>query len=440
MAELRYKARPAGGTELRAKTARDVITDAAATGDDRPRARAGQMRLGFLTGQYPRATDTFIQREVAMLRSLGYHVQTFSIRKPPATENVSAEVEAIRRSTIYLLPPANLLRAHLTQLFSSPKRYLSALSLAIRTCPPGFRALLRQAAYFAEAAMLARLMRKHSLSHLHNHFSDSSCSVAAIAAELGGFTFSFTMHGPSEFLEPRLWWIDEKVRRALFVNCISHFCRSQAMLFSPVDCWDKLMIVHCGVEPDLFELRQHTGRGKKLLFVGRLAAAKGLPILLDALAKLDDVSLEIAGDGPDRLMLIEQARRLGISERVHFLGYQSQAQVRDLLKQADIFVLTSFAEGVPVVLMEAMAAGVPVITTRIAGIPELVEDGKSGLLISPGDAGATAAAIHQLVEDPSLRTRLATAGRRKVEQEFDIGAEARRFAAILARALATAAR
>ncbi|MGJ4940731.1 glycosyltransferase [Bradyrhizobium sp. HKCCYLS1011] len=375
-----------------------------------------------------------------MLRSLGYHVQTFSIRKPPATENVSAEVEAIRRSTIYLLPPANLLRAHLTQLFSSPKRYLSALSLAIRTCPPGFRALLRQAAYFAEAAMLARLMRKHSLSHLHNHFSDSSCSVAAIAAELGGFTFSFTMHGPSEFLEPRLWWIDEKVRRALFVNCISHFCRSQAMLFSPVDCWDKLMIVHCGVEPDLFELRQHTGRGKKLLFVGRLAAAKGLPILLDALAKLDDVSLEIAGDGPDRLMLIEQARRLGISERVHFLGYQSQAQVRDLLKQADIFVLTSFAEGVPVVLMEAMAAGVPVITTRIAGIPELVEDGKSGLLISPGDAGATAAAIHQLVEDPSLRTRLATAGRRKVEQEFDIGAEARRFAAILARALATAAR
>lgn len=375
-----------------------------------------------------------------MLRSLGYHVQTFSIRKPPATENVSAEVEAIRRSTIYLLPPANLLRAHLTQLFSSPKRYLSALSLAVRTCPPGFRALLRQAAYFAEAAMLAQLMRKHSLSHLHNHFSDSSCSVAAMAAELGGFTFSFTMHGPAEFLEPRLWWIDEKVRRALFVNCISHFCRSQAMLFSPVDCWDKLMIVHCGVEPDLFEMRQHTGRGKKLLFVGRLAAAKGLPVLLDAIAKLDDVTLEIAGDGPDRLMLVEQARRLGIAERVRFLGYQSQAQVRDLLKQADIFVLTSFAEGVPVVLMEAMAAGVPVITTQIAGIPELVEDGESGLLIAPGDAGATAAAIHQLVEDPGLRTRLAAAGRRKVEQEFDIGAEARRFAAILARALATAAR
>ena len=398
------------------------------------------MRLGFLTGQYPRATDTFIQREVAMLRSLGYHVQTFSIRKPPATENVSAEVEAIRRSTIYLLPPANLLRAHLTQLFSSPKRYLSALSLAIRTCPPGFRALLRQGAYFAEAAMLAQLMREHSLSHLHNHFSDSSCSVAAMAAELGGFTFSFTMHGPAEFLEPRLWWIDEKVRRALFVNCISHFCRSQAMLFSPVDCWDKLMIVHCGVEPDLFEMRQHTGRGKKLLFVGRLAAAKGLPVLLDAIAKLDDVTLEIAGDGPDRLMLVEQARRLGIAERVRFLGYQSQAQVRDLLKQADIFVLTSFAEGVPVVLMEAMAAGVPVITTRIAGIPELVKDGESGLLIAPGDAGATAAAIHQLVEDPSLRTRLAAAGRRKVEQEFDIGVEARRFAAILARALATAAR
>jgi colanic acid/amylovoran biosynthesis glycosyltransferase len=441
MAQLRYKVSPADRAEIRATSTRsDEKAGAAATGDDRPEAGASQARLAFLTGQYPRATDTFIQREVAMLRSLGYHVQTFSIRKPPATENVSAEVEAIRKSTIYLLPPANLLQAHLAQLISSPRRYLSALSLALRTCPPGFRALVRQAAYFAESAILASFMRRHSLSHLHNHFSDSSCSVAAMAAELGGFTFSFTMHGPAEFLEPRLWWIDEKIRRAVFVNCISHFCRSQAMLFSPVDCWNKLMIVHCGVEPHLFELRQHAGRGNKLLFVGRLAAAKGLPILLDAIAKLDDATLDIAGDGPDRLMLVEQARRLGISERVRFLGYQSQAQVRDLLKESDIFVLTSFAEGVPVVLMEAMAAGVPVITTRIAGIPELVQDGESGLLIPPGDAGATAAAIRQLADDPSLRTRLAAAGRKKVEQEFDVEAEAHRFAGILARTLATRAR
>ena len=123
--------------------------------------------------------------------------------------------------------------------------------------------------------MLARLMKKHSLQHLHNHFADSSCSVAVIAATMGGFTFSFTIHGPAEFFDVKNWWIDEKIRRALFVNCISYFCRSQALIFAPRNCWSKLRIVHCGVDPNLFEVKTHQGPGIKMLFVGRLAAAKG---------------------------------------------------------------------------------------------------------------------------------------------------------------------
>jgi colanic acid/amylovoran biosynthesis glycosyltransferase len=244
------------------------------------------------------------------------------------------------------------------------------------------------------------------------------------------------MHGPAEFLEPRLWWIHEKIRRALFVNCISHFCRSQAMLFAAVDCWEKLRIVHCGVDPALFEVKIHTGRGKKLLFVGRLAAAKGLPILLKALTELEEATLDIAGDGPDRDVLTEQARLLGISDRVKFHGYLSQLQVRDLLKQTDVFVMSSFAEGLPVVLMEAMAAGVAVVATRIAGIPELVDHGQSGLLVSPGDAVGTAIAVRSLLEDPELRNRCAAAGRERIEQEFDVNAETRWLAKILANALA----
>jgi colanic acid/amylovoran biosynthesis glycosyltransferase len=393
-------------------------------------------RLAYFTGQYPRATDTFIQREVAALRTLGYHVQTFSVRRPPETEIVGAETAAERKSTFYLLPPTGILKAHLAQLLSSPRRYFSAFRLAARNCPPGFRATALQIAYFGEAGMLARLMKKQSLSHLHNHFADSSCSVAAIAAEMGGFTFSFTMHGPAEFLEPRLWWIREKIRRALFVNCISHFCRSQAMLFATVDCWEKLRIVHCGVDLDLFEVKRHSGRGKKLLFVGRLAAAKGLPILLKALAKLEETTLDIAGDGPDREILTAQVQLLGISDRVRFHGYLSQPQVRDLLKQADVFVMSSFAEGVPVVLMEAMAAGVAVVATRIAGIPELVRHGESGLLVSPGDTAGTVIAIRSLLEDPELRNRCAAAGRKRVEQEFDVNAETRWLATILTNALA----
>src|SRR5882757_5370450 len=363
------------------------------------------LRLAFMTGEYPRATDTFIQREVAALRALGHYVQTFSVRTPPQDENLEAEILAARKSTIYLLPPRGLMIAHLAQVLSSPVRYFVALALAWKICPPGIKAMARQAAYFAEAAMLVRLMKKHALSHLHNHFADSSCSVAVIAAAMGGTTYSFTIHGPTEFYEPRVWRIDEKVRRALFVNCISHFCRSQVMLFAPPDCWDKLRIVHCGVDPDAFEVKRHEGRGRRLLFVGRLAAMKGLPVLLEVLAKLDGVTLDIAGDGPDRQLLEEQVRALNISSRVKFLGYQSQPQVRELLKQADLFVMSSFAEGVPVVLMEAMAAGVPVVATRIAGIPELVRDGHSGLLVAPGDVDEIANAVDRLLGDAELRNR-----------------------------------
>lgn len=396
------------------------------------------LRLAYLTGQYPRATDTFIQREVTTLRALGHHVQTFAVRKPPESENVGAETVAERKTTIYLLPPVRLFRSHFFQMFSAPRGYISALILAAANCAPGLRAIARQIAYFGEAAVLARLMKKHSLSHLHNHFSDSSCSVAAIAATMGGFTFSFTVHGPAEFYEPKIWWIGEKVRRALFVNCISYFSRSQTMLFTPLDSWQKLRIVHCGVDPHLFELREHSGVGRRLVFVGRLAAAKGLTILLEAVAKVDDVTLDIAGDGPDRKILEEKARSLGISDRVAFLGYRSQTQVRDLLRRSDIFVLSSFAEGLPVVLMEAMAAGVPVIATRVAGIPELVRDQESGLLVPPGDSDAAADAIRRLLGDPDLRNRIAAAGRRMVEREFNTHAETRWMATILVNTLAGA--
>jgi colanic acid/amylovoran biosynthesis glycosyltransferase len=394
------------------------------------------LRVAFMTGEYPRATDTFIQREVAALRALGHHVRTFSVRMPPERENVGAEILDERQSTIYLLPPRGLLIAHLAQLLSSPRRYFAALALAWKISPPGIRATARQAAYFAEAAMLVRLMKKHALSHLHNHFADSSCSVAVIAAAMGGTTYSFTIHGPTEFYEPKYWRIDEKVRRALFVNCISHFCRSQVMLFAPPECWEKLRIVHCGVDPNAFEVRRHEGRGGQLLFVGRLAAVKGLQILLEVLARLEGVTLDIAGDGPDLPLLQEKVRALNISSRVKFLGYQSQQQVRKLLKQADLFVTSSFAEGVPVVLMEAMAAGVPVVATRIAGIPELVRDGHSGLLVAPGDVNEMANAVDRLLADPELRNRFAIAARRDIEREFNIQTESRWLATILSSAIA----
>jgi len=399
------------------------------------------LRIAYMTGEYPRATDTFIQREVAALRNSGVHVETFSVRKPPEKENVGPEQQAERKGTHYLVPPYpwTLIKSHAGLLAKSPGRYFRALGLALRARAPGVKALLTQMAYFVEAGLVAARMRDHQLIHLHNHFSNSSCSVAMLASELGGFTFSFTMHGPAEFFEPKYWRLDEKIRRALFVCCISNFCRSQGMIFGPPEKWERLHIIHCGVDPSLFTRVRHASQGKRLLFVGRLAAVKGLPVLFESIAQLrndrPDVVLTIAGDGPDRAALEASARSLNIAENLRFLGYQSQTQVRQLLAETDVFVMSSFAEGVPVVLMEAMAAGVPVVATRIAGIPELVEDGVSGFLVPPGDAQSLAERIGALLEDDELRNRFGKAGRAEVEAEFNIDLEARRLCRILRGAL-----
>jgi glycosyltransferase involved in cell wall biosynthesis len=294
---------------------------------------------------------------------------------------------------------------------------------------------LRQGAYFAEAAILAQLMSRHALSHIHNHFADSSCSVAVLAAKMGGTTFSFTIHGPTEFFESNLWWIGEKARHALFVNCISYFCRSQTMMLSDPDCWDKMRVVHCGVDVSAFHTKRHQGQGRRLLFVGRLVPAKGVSFLLETIAKIDEAILDVAGDGPERKFMETKAAVLGIVGRVRFLGYQSQAEVRELLRRADVFVMASFAEGLPVVLMEAMAAGVPVVAPWIAGIPELVDDGQNGFLVPPGDPSAAATAIRRLLEDAELRNHFAIAGRAKVEREFNLKIEASWLAKILSSAV-----
>ncbi|HHL22048.1 MAG TPA: colanic acid biosynthesis glycosyltransferase WcaL, partial [Aliiroseovarius sp.] len=228
--------------------------------------------------------------------------------------------------------------------------------------------------------------------------------------------------------------LDEKTARARFVACISYFARSQCMLFSDPEHWDKLRIIHCGIVPELYEAGapgQEPGQsdGPHFVFVGRLAAVKGLRVLLKAFEQArktePGLRLTLVGDGPDRAFLEEAARPLG--DAVHFAGYQSQSAVAGILATADALVLPSFAEGVPVVLMEAMASGKPVIATRVAGVPELVENGVSGFLVAPGNPDELAEKLILLGADPALRARMGDAGRRKVREEFDVRTEAARL-------------
>ncbi len=394
--------------------------------------------IAYLTGEYPRATDTFIQREVAALRGQGMHVETCSVRRTGTEHLVGEEQKAEAKATFYILAaaksPLTLLLALFGAFVGNPLRFLRAFVLALRTSPPGLRNRLYQLFYFAEAAVLAAHLRKKGVKHIHNHIAKSSCSVAMLTSELSGIPFSFTLHGPDIFFAPDHWRLDEKIARARFVACISHFCRSQAMAFSDPKHWGKLHIIHCGVQPARYA-DAGDPVGSKLLFVGRLAPVKGLPILLRALEPLKaahaDLHLTVIGDGPGRKALQSQADAAGLSEHVSFVGYRSQSEVAEALVAADMLVLPSFAEGVPVVLMEAMAAGRPVVATHIAGIPELVSDGTSGILVPPGDVAALAEAIGAVLADPAKAKAMGIAGRAKVEAAFDVEKEAKRLGALL---------
>lgn len=398
--------------------------------------RAGP--IAYLTGEYPRATDTFIQREVAGLRALGMQVETCSIRRTDPSHHVGAEQRTEAANTFHILEaaknPIRLLGAHMRLFAQSPRRYLGALAQAWHTRAPGLKAGLYQLIYFAEAGMLARHMQRRGITHLHNHIATASCTVAMLASALSSIPYSFTLHGPDIFFEPYRWRLDAKIASARFVACISHFCRAQAMNFSDSEHWDKLHIVHCGVEPDRYAPKPRE-RGKHLLFVGRLAGVKGVPVLLDALRTLridhPDLRVTFIGDGPERTALELRARNLGLDSITEFVGYKNQADVAITFAGTDIFVLPSFAEGVPVVLMEAMAAGVPVVTTHVAGVPELVEDGVHGILTHAGDSASLGRAIDALLNDPIRAKAMGEAGRKKVIADFNIAQETRWLAELL---------
>ena len=394
-------------------------------------------RLAYLTNWYPAVSLTFVIREIEALREMGAEILTCSIRPSPPEQHPGPSEKREAAATFNVLPetlsPLGLGRAVLHAL-GRPRRLAEAAALAWTMRPPGLKALVWQGAYLAEAMVLARHLAAHRIEHLHMHFAGGSTTAGMLAARIACIPYSFTLHGPTDLEEPARWRLGTKIAQAAFVACISHYARSQCMLWSHPTHWSKLHIVHCGVIPDLYESAHTRTEGPvRLLFAGRLAPVKGLRVLLDALSllgKRTEVDLTIVGDGPDRDELERIAALL--EKKVRFTGYFSQAEVAGEMAATDIFVLPSFAEGVPVVLMEAMASGKPVIATQVAGVGELVEDGMSGRIVPPGDAVMLAHAIADLAADPTLRNHMGAAGRNRVRTAFDIRVEAVRLAGLFA--------
>lgn len=394
------------------------------------------MRIAYLCNRYPAISLTFILREVRALRKLGVQIDTFAIRRAIGGHLLSNADREEFASTYALLPPrpTTLLMAHLGAFAMHPLRYLSTFTLALTLRPRGVRGAVWQCFYFAESMMIWRECRRRGITHIHAQFANVATDVALLAAHFGAgrrgaWSWSFTLHGPVEFYDISQSRLPEKLRRAKFAICISDFARSQAMAFLDPGEWHKLHVVHCGVDPSVFHPADEPGRrvqsgGLRILNVGRLIPLKGQAELLRALAALRerevDATLTIVGDGPDRARLESLAAELKVTDLVKFAGAVGQDEIAGLYGAADVFCMSSFAEGIPVVLMEAMAMQVPVVATRIAGIPELVEHGVSGLIVSPGRADRLAQALAELALDPARRRAMGAAGRAKVGAEFDV--------------------
>jgi colanic acid/amylovoran biosynthesis glycosyltransferase len=396
-----------------------------------------RLRIAYLCSLYPAISHTFIMREVDALRSLGAEIATFSIhRAGPEHMNGDAD-RAAAAGTFAILPPrlGKLVGAHARAAFGHPFAYVRTLVRSLRLARSGLTGRIWQLFYFAEAMVLWRECDEKRIRHVHAHLANVAADVALLAAAFGSavdrdcpWSWSFTMHGPTELFAVEEFRLTKKVRHSSFVICISDFTRSQLMMLCDSADWEKLHVVHCGIPLEHFTRRAQLTAGREqeqeqmLLYVGRLVPEKGQAVLLEALSLVRRrgvrVGATIVGEGPERGGLEALADRLGVRAHTHFTGALGQEEILALYERATAFCLPSFAEGVPCVLMEAMAMEVPVVSTFVAGIPELIENERTGLLVAPGRADLLADAIERLIADSELRRRLGMQGAEKVAAEF----------------------
>ena len=402
------------------------------------------LRIAYLTSAYGRPSDTFIRNEVRGLRQLGHVVSTFSIRRPDADATASDHVKEEQARTRYLVEQGTLrlLAALFRQLVFNPANSFRAMRAAWRLSPPGISNHLMHGVYLIEAALLAEFLRQDNIQILHNHIGENSASVALLAAEFSGVPFSMTIHGPGVFFRPEKWSLAEKIERSAFTAVITNFCRSQCMIFAAPATWDRLHIIHCTVQPDfladsttIFDQSDSTHESTKARFVcvGRLCPEKGQLLLVRAAKGLIEKGRELAivliGDGPSRATIEEEIHTHGLEEHVQLLGWRDSDDVRKEVTSSTALVLPSFAEGLPVVIMEALALGRPVVTTRIAGIPELVETGKTGWLISPGSQAELTEALDNAIDtDEAELQRMGEEGKRRIREQHNPDIEIARLA------------
>jgi glycosyltransferase involved in cell wall biosynthesis len=395
-------------------------------------------RFAYLVNRYPEASQSFIRREIVALERLGVEVQRFVVRHWEGTlVDEEDKKESARSRAILDAPVREFAWAVGSTLATRPGAFLRALGLSwreSRSSPQGFA---YHAMYLAEACVLRRWLHNAGVNHVHAHFGTNSACVAMLCHELGGPKYSFTVHGPDEFDRPGQLGLAEKVKRSEFVVGISNFGKSQLMRWSNFADWKKIHVVHCGVDRQFLESEPTPiPAAPRVVCIGRLAQAKGQSLLVEAAARLKREGLEfeivLAGSGPMHQELEALVNQYDVADRVRLLGWVSNARVRQELIASRAMVLPSFAEGLPVAIMEAFAMGRPVVATRVAGIPELVEDNATGWLIEPGALDSLVNALRDLfTSHPARLAKMGRRGRARVRDRHNIDSEAAKLLMLL---------
>lgn len=397
----------------------------------RPRAvqsESSRPRVAYVMSRFPKLTETFVLDEILELERTGISVEVFPLWREPA-DIVHAEARPIV-SRAHFTPTLNaaILQDNLRCFLRAPSIYLGTLATLVRANLRSPRFLIGALAIFPKACSFAMRMRALEVQHVHAHFASHPAAAAFVIGRMAGIPWSFTAHGSDLHREQAM--LMQKVEEAKFVVAVSQFNRRFILDRVGESFADKVRVIHCGVDLKCYSRNRSKLGAMQIGCIGTLHAVKGQRFLLDACAELSKLGIEwrchLIGDGPDRKALEDQTRALGLLPRVVFHGSCERERVRELLAGMDVVVAPSVPtpdgrrEGIPVVLMEAGACGLPLIASRLSGIPELVVDDETGLLVEPGDAHGLASALARIAVEPETRDRLGFALRQRLEADFSL--------------------
>jgi len=391
-------------------------------------------RIAYTMSRFPKVSETFVADEIAAVEQRGLDVEILPLvhHHDPVTHPTAARLEARARYVSPWSPAA--LGALAWWLVRHPATTLRTIGTVLAGTARSPRFLVRTVALLPQAAWFARHCQDAGVTHVHAHFATHATTNAWLIQRLTGIPYSFTAHAHDIYVDTT--FLGRKICDSAVAVVISEYGRDRMVACAP-DCASRIQVLHLGV--DLTEAtarreRRSTrtvepDRAAQVLCVARLDATKGHATLLAAVDQLTrdgrDVEVTLIGEGDRRSSIQEQITELGLGDRVRLLGARTHEQVFDAMEAADVVVSASVesadgdAEGIPVTLMEAMAIGVPVVATRTAGVPELVTDGESGVLVDQHDAAGLAAAIAGLLDDPDRARRLADGATRRVAESFD---------------------